>query len=539
MVMRLDRMGAMHATRLSFTRAMLRRVAREGWRVTRPVWTIDAKGFGHAVYRVGTPDRCYSLVAFSQELRPEQRTDRVIAEAWDTTYVLYDGMPDAAAIARLAAQVPLQEAGRFTESELILSRANKSVRLFDTVVAILAEGQQPEVRMLDEVGYLMRTTAVYGNGKFGIADRDLLAGRPEFAGPFRAEMLAVWLIRAFTVDLADHCAAARDPRAVRLAPDLRRRLGVGNSTGLGMAPFLVRHPILIHHWMEARETALARVRSLGVVEPAAWVAFRSRIDEARADVAAWTTQDAVAAARIGELDADLAAFAAHVAAAQPDLWIWDGLYRWAEAHLGLEAQEYTVSLLLEPHGALVDDLADRMSADERLGTAIDGTADCATLRRAIEETYAWALAIDYDVPAAQARFWYVSAEKLEPRLGERWDEMGAELEQPLAFGRDMAGLHRALGEVPDRRRVAQFLIDHPEQRHVVRRVEIAARYPYAEIRGNLIDRAMRPIDLLRCKLAFFGATRFDPRSDRWLRISLFRDAPFPDELAAAARDRAA
>ncbi len=530
MVMRLERMGAMHATRLSFARAMLRRVEREGWRVTRPVWAIDARGFGHAVYRVDTPERCYSLIAFSQELAPEQRTDRVIAEAWDTTYVLYDGMPDAAAIARLAAQVPLQEAGRFTESELVLSRANKSVRLFDAVVAILAEGRQPEARMLDDVGYLMRTTAVYGNGKFGIADRDLLAGRPEFAGPFRAEMLTVWLIRTFTVDLADHCAAARDSRAVRLSPELRRRLGVGNSTGLGMAPFLVRHPVLIHHWMAARETALARVRSLGAVDPAGWAAFRAALQEARAEVAGWTTQDAVAAARIGELGADLAAFAAHVAAAQPDRSTWDGLYRWAEAHLAAEAQEYVVSLLLEPHGALVDELADRMSADERLGTAIDGTADCATLRRAIEESYAWALAIDYDVPAAQARFWYVSAEKLEPRLGERRDETGAELEQPLAFGRDMVGLHRALGEVPDRMLVARFLVDRPDQRHVVRRVQIAARHPYAEIRGNLIDQAMRPIDLLRCKLAFFGATRFDPRSDRWLRISLFRDAPFPDDL---------
>ena len=109
----------------------------------------------------------------------------------------------------------------------------------------------------------MRTTAVYGNGKFGIADRDVLVGRPELDGPFQAEMLTVWLIRAFTVDLLDHCAAALDPaRAVRLAPELRRRLGVGNSTGLGMAPFLVRHPILLHRWITARETALARVRSL-------------------------------------------------------------------------------------------------------------------------------------------------------------------------------------------------------------------------------------------------------------------------------------
>ena len=71
---------------------------------------------------------------------------------------------------------------------------------------------------------------------------------------------------------------------------------------------------------------------------------------------------------------------------------------------------------------------------------------------------------------------------------------------------------------------------------MVRRVQTAARFPYAEIRGNLIDAAMRPIDLLRCKLAFFGASRFDPRSDRWLRIALFRGAPFPDEIASPDAD---
>ena len=67
----------------------------------------------------------------------------------------------------------------------------------------------------------------------------------------------------------------------------------------------------------------------------------------------------------------------------------------------------------------------------------------------------------------------------------------------------------------------------------------SAAFPYAEIRDNLIGAEMRPIDLLRCKLAMFGAQNFDPRSDRWLRITLFQGAPFPDELAAGGLDLAA
>ena len=80
--------------------------------------------------------------------------------------------------------------------------------------------------------------------------------------------------------------------------------------------------------------------------------------------------------------------------------------------------------------------------------------------------------------------------------------------------------------------VAAFLLRHPEHRHIVRRAQIASRFPYAEIRDNTISAALLPIDLLRCKLSFFGATHFDPRSDRWVRINMFQGAPFPHELSA-------
>jgi hypothetical protein len=185
---------------------------------------------------------------------------------------------------------------------------------------------------------------------------------------------------------------------------------------------------------------------------------------------------------------------------------------------------------------LVDDLADQMAADEASVFRIDGAMGVGTLHRAIARDYGWALGVDYADQRASARFWYVSEEKLEPRLGERYEEPGGTLEQPLAVGRDVATLHEALAGRGGDEAVAAFLLAHPTLRHVVRRVQIGMRYPYAEIRDNLIDAAMRPIDLLRCKLSFFGATRFDPKSDRWIRITLFQNAPYPDELATAEPD---
>ena len=535
-VMRLARMGSFHQTRLSFMRTLLRRLQREKWTFKRNLWAIDAQGFGRAVYTVCGPERCYSLVAFSHDLPDHMRSDRVIATAWDATFALYDGVPDEADLDRLEQNVPKQEAGRISDSELSLSRANRSVRLWQHVVDRLASGQQPEREQLEAVGYLVRTTAVYGSGKFGAADRLTIAGRPEVSGPFQAEMLSVWLTRAFSIDLVEHVAAARGgDQAVVIDPDLRRRIGVGNSTGLGMAPFLINHPALLNNWMMAREEALARVRSLPRAEAKAIDDFGNHFERACFNVAQWHSEHPVQIAKLQDLNADLERMRDYIARESlADDHPWDRFYRWAEKHLSLEGQEQLVSLLLEPYGELVDDLTQCMDADEHLSFFIDGAMPLAGLRDIIERQCQWALAVDYDQPENRARFWYTSAEKLEPRVGERFEEPGAEYELPLAVGLDIKRLYTALTQFEPGASTAEFLLAHPEHRHSVRRVQNLAARPYAEIQDNLVAADMLPIDILRCKLSFFGATRFDPRSDRWVRICMFQDAPFPQELLAPA-----
>ncbi|MGB3177885.1 MAG: hypothetical protein WBA90_08405 [Albidovulum sp.] len=531
-VMRLARMGSAHPTRLSFLRVLLRRLKDENWQFDRPVWQIDAKGVGRAVYRAIGPQRTYSLVAFAHDLPPDMRSDRVIATAWDATFALFDGTPTTADLDRLQANVPLQEAGRVSPSELSLSRANRSVRLFDHVVTRLADGHQPDQAEIDAVGYLMRTTAVYGSGKFGAADRSLLASRPEMRGPFQAEMLSVWLTRAFTVDLAEHLASVRGgDRAVAMAPDLRRRLGVGNSTGLGMAPFLMRHPALLNNWMIAREEALARVRAQETATPAAIHGLNAALKAAQINHSHWHSNHSVQVQKLANLGNDLGVIERHLAS-WPDTAPrpWDHLWRWAEATLSLEGQEALISMMLEPHGALVDGLADCMDADEAAFFRIDGTMTIAATRQALNTEYSWALNVDYDDPTQVARFWYVSEEKLEPRLGERFAEVGAALELPLCIGWHAASMATALADWPGEDTLAGFLLAHPEHRFMARRLQIAGLHPFAEIRDNLISADMLPIDLLRCKLAFFGATHFDPRSDRWVRIALFQNAPYPHEI---------
>jgi hypothetical protein len=537
-VMRLSRLGSLHQCRLSFMRQLTRRMARENWKFSRPVFDIDANGVGHAVYTAHGPERAYSLVAFAHDLPPEKRSDRVIAEAWDATFALYDGIPTEADIARLSQNVPLQEAGRVSERELSLSRANRSVRLWAHVVDALASGQQPDLQQIYQVGYLMRTTAVYGSGKFGAADREIIADRPETNAPFQAEMLSVFLTRAFVRDLVQHMANARggDKTAI-LDPAIAHWLGIGNSTGLGMAPFIVNHPVLFNNWIMAREEAIARVRSIETATTAEAEHFRRIFERSLLSMSWWRSEHPIQIEKLAALSTDLGTISDYLAkdeltANHP----WNRMIIWAETALSEEGQELLASLILEPYGDLVDGLTSCMADSNAKAFAIDGTMSIDQTRALIRNNFGWALELDWEASEHCARAWYVSEEKLEPRMGERFEEPIADYEQPLAPARDAAAAYTDLAEWGATRPVAEFLLRHPEHRHTIRRAQLSRTAPYGEIHDNTISASVLPLDMLRAKLSFFGATHFDPRSDRWVRICMYAGAPYPEELTGENAD---
>lgn len=537
-VMRLSRLGSLHQCRLSFMRQLTRRMAREQWRFSRPTFDIDDKGVGHAIYTARAPHRAYSLVAFAHDLPADKRSDRVIAEAWDATFTLFDGIPTAADIKRLQQNVPLQEAGRVSAKELSLSRANQSVRMWTHVLDSLAAGQQPDMKRIAEVGYLMRTTAVYGSGKFGAADRETLADREELQAPFQAEMLSVYLTRAFVRDLVEHMASVKGGKqATRLQPEIARRLGIGNSTGLGMAPFLVNHPVLLNNWIMAREEAIARVRRLAQASETAMQTFRRVMRQNILSINQWHSDHPIQKEKLSRLHRDMDLLRRHIDDAGLSApYPWDALMRWAAKNLSEEGQECLASLILEPYAELTDDLCASMS-DAGGDAVIDGAALVGDTRALIEENFAWALKLDWNAKENCARAWYVSEEKLEPRLGERFAEPIAEFEQPLAPARDAAAAWHDLQNWKDAQPIAEFLLRHPQHRRAIRRAQISIHAPYGEIRDNTISAALLPIDMLRAKLSFFGATHFDPRSDRWVRICMYAGAPYPETLAPENADQ--
>ena len=115
-------------------------------------------------------------------------------------------------------------------------------------------------------------------------------------------------------------------------------------------------------------------------------------------------------------------------------------------------------------------------------------------------------------------------------MADRFEEHGSDLEQPLAIARDIKKLYERLLSLSGDLDIAEFLSSNSDLRHVVRRAFIVENFPYSEIQDNTIGKNIVPIDMLRLKLSFFGALKFDPRSDKWLRICMFQGAPLPNEL---------
>ena len=159
-IMKLSRLGSFHQSKLSFLRSFLNEF--KEWEYKRDLFNLNENGFGEAVYSFKKNKRVYSLVCFANEIKDEERSDRVIATKWDAAFTLQDGVPTKKDIERLKNEVPKQEVGRLSYKELTLSRANKSVRIYNHVVESLSKGKQPDLNLLSKVGYLYRTTAVYG-----------------------------------------------------------------------------------------------------------------------------------------------------------------------------------------------------------------------------------------------------------------------------------------------------------------------------------------------------------------------------------------
>ena len=209
---------------------------------------------------------------------------------------------------------------------------------------------------------------------------------------------------------------------------------------------------------------------------------------------------------------------------------FNSVYLWVEKNLEEECIEYIVSMMMEPYDDIVNPLISQMSSEEEKFFNIPTKRTVLDLKNILEKKYLEILKIDFSKKENNQNFWFISKNKEEPRMADRFKENGSELEQPLAIARDIKKLYETLSLSKNNSTIDKFLANNNHLRHVVRRAFIVEKFPYSEIQDNTIGQSIVPIDMLRLKLSFFGALKFDPRSDKWLRICMFQGAPLPYEL---------
>ena len=122
-------------------------------------------------------------------------------------------------------------------------------------------------------------------------------------------MMLVYLVRQFTFDQVNHIAKFKNPKnAVNLDLKICKNLGIGNSTGLGMAPFIVNHPTLLNNWIMNREIALKKIREIKKVDFNEFEVFKKSLKNSIKNITTWNTESEYQLKKINYLLKDIQKF---------------------------------------------------------------------------------------------------------------------------------------------------------------------------------------------------------------------------------------
>lgn len=526
-------MGGAWATRHSFARTMVRRASTRGWQVTKERLDFDAQARGRAVYRIDAEGHVFHFIAFSQTIEEDERTDRVIAKAWDITAALVEGELTTEREEALSRNVPLQEKGRPGPDAVILTRANRSARFFDYVVDRLAQGLQPEADRIGPSPYLLRSTAFYGNGKFGLREFASFPGSHPLAVPYRSQMLCAWLLRELSIDMAEHAARAQSPAtAVLLDREWSRHLGLGNATGLGMVPFVINHPDILDAWCRMREEPLAAsLQTLHApVDPELRqvAALLRQADRHLSEKDSLRTEPFLPAASVRSqlslIGDELDAFTRSSLGPTP---ILRRLHQTAAA-LSSEARGIFASVITEIR-ADYDETAERILTTGQ-AQALDPRMTCRQLAALVDRDYAWTQQHDFSDPSGSYYWWFSSESNEEPRRAPRSGRPTGATEHCTDIARRVSSLAADLRKAEGGESVGSFLRRHPGHRFAASRVQECQTYTYGELRDSLTDQDFLPLSTQRFQLACYGMNNFSPQSTDWLRVTLFSGAPRPSDL---------
>lgn len=542
-VMRPEILRAIKATRFSFARSLLARMSENRWRIELASIDIDQEGAGRLIYTIWAEGRKFLFGVMSFPPQETEYAGRIADGGFDFIGTIMDGSADHARVmGELDEFATKLWSGRTDNGTYGWTQANRSNRFFDHTTESLASGRQPDIEYLASGGgYIVRNAGYFGNGRFGTRSWQSLEPGHPFSEPYHLDMLALYLFRTVGFDIVEAVARLRNPTgAVPLRADLKRKLGIGNSSGVGMVAALVRWPAWMSAYNFPRELALAYAfGQRGRIEPERADRVRDLLERASHYYREQPDCPVPEIERPARLASDLHDLAVSTeelfrqgrAKGREASYPWAALSELVTRTGSAELREQIHAIILDAFPEFSDACARLFPEAMKIRRVLRPGMSVGHLRLLIRNRFCWATSIDYGVTGARAYFWYRSEEHGENRRGEIGIDPGEANQTFIDVAGAVNALARELAPLPASMGVGHFLMKDPEFTHVVTRVQLAEYLPYSEIRGNLIDQRFLPMDGIRFLLSMMGLECSHPHNTRWVKGVFLQGAPTPEEIA--------
>jgi hypothetical protein len=531
---------------LSFPRAAMSEMVRSRFQVDKLRFELDADGRGEVLYRLRGEGHIFYFFLISDKLPEDKKTDRNFAASWDAMGVLCQGEWNAQREALLRREVPKQRAGFADYGTLIYARGNRSTRIFNSVVESLAQGLQPNLDELASVGYILRTTAFIGNGQLGTLPLDGYGATHPLRRPYHAQFCSAFMLREYVFDLGDHLARIKSPKAVRLAPEYRRFLGLGNSAATGLAAYATNHPHQINQWSQIHESALVdAINRMPVLSSDMASTFESLLNKAATYFAQGSRPDdgvfvspqdtavelrriehAIRSAEITELSKDR----------QKSISL-ERLLNWSRVNVQSEACEVLNSLILELHPDIIEGCVNSFQVVEKVDAHPEMRVG--ELLIIIENDFDWIIAESKAKGGEEPDyFWYrCSSAPRDVRRGLRRRLTYLEFETDLDLSIQVLKAWHLLRSLPASRPIAGVLCERPDLRHAILRVQSLTGANYSSLRQPWLSASFTPFESIRFVLAFYGMEKFEAAFPKSVRGTFMQGAPIAEDMALGRNGR--
>ncbi|MBM3598033.1 MAG: hypothetical protein FJX35_07450 [Alphaproteobacteria bacterium] len=534
-------LSAYKSSRTSFARILARRMIDERWRIERKFFNCDAEGLGLGRYEITAGQHRFIYASRPYRWDGIEKVGRRSEGAKrDMTGAMFIGMPDEERIAEEIRTFDYRDWDLMRTDSTVAgwTPGSRSARFFDLVVDTLADGRQPDPAVIGQAsGYLVRNGGYLACGRFGTLAYEGYPASHPLRHPYFPDLFGLFMVRQVSIELVNGIAAARSAKAVSLAPEMARYLGVGNSSGQGMCVALQRWPHWVSTWIVVRELSIAYAKSMPVgAEKARWerMAMWLRRCAAYYRNTIPTTAEFIVPHPQVAANLELMRNWTIEAARNAPTMRWGDLMARAARSFDRESLEQIHSLLIETYGEFADAAADYLPIGSERERDVVPEMRVGALRDLLRQNYAWALRHDLSLSRARQHFWYHSVDSGEQRRGERVIDPHEEFESFIDHIGLIQRLSSVLDSYDDDATVAEPITDAPELGFAVSRVQYLAGLPFTEIRGNLVDKDFLPSDLIRFMLAVFGMECTTPLSIRQVRGVFFQGMPLIDEIARGA-----